>query len=109
MKKLLIILAVILLASCSKSKAIRYSISGDCQQGFNVTYKADGQTIQYNNLTAGWSESFSCDSGEDLYISSKSNGTCSIMTVTIIVDGVIQKETRNQGNNSIATAFLTCP
>jgi hypothetical protein len=84
--------------------AVRYEVTGsaDC---VSMTYtNASGGTSQEADMAVPWSESFTAEDGEFLYISAQNKTEYGSVTVTIYVDNVPVETSTSSGAYVIAEA-----
>ena len=113
MKKiLLVVLPLLLVLGCEEAEPkiwdVKYKVSGS-GGSFDVTIsnKDDG-TSQYDNVSSGWTYSFSTgDDGRFLYVSAQNQNNSGSVTTKIYVDGKQKKESTSSGAYVIATSSMS--
>jgi len=110
MKKVLfVVLPLLLVLGCdAKVWDVEYKVSGS-GGSFDVTIsnKDDG-TSQYDNVSSGWTYSFSTsDHGRFLYVSAQNQNSSGSVNTKIYVDGKQKKTSTSSGAYVIASSSMS--
>ncbi|MDP6433770.1 MAG: MmpS family transport accessory protein [Candidatus Scalindua sp.] len=108
MRKLLILLPLLFFSCDLFEWDVEYSVTGS-GGSFDVTIsnKDDG-TSQFDNVSSGWTYSFSTDDENHfLYVSAQNQSSSGSVTTKIFVDGDKKKSSTSNGAYVIASCSMT--
>lgn len=115
MKRLILVLFVLLLSSCSvvdpdaDKRKVTYLISGSAPSVDITMSNSSEGTEQYSGVAIPWTTSFDSKKDAFLYISAQNNGESGTVSVQISVDGKTFKTASSSGAFVIATASGSAP
>jgi len=116
MIRVLPLMIVLLILSCSKKKEdesggsgevvyqVKYEVTGTAKTVFVTYVNESGGTSQESNVSLPWSYTFTAKPGDFVYISAQNEGETGSVTVTIYKNGSIFKTSTSSGAYVIAEA-----
>jgi len=91
------------------SRSVKYQVTGSASTVSLTLNNATGGTEQIASATLPWSESFTVQKGDFLYVSAQNNGSSGSVTATVYVNNRVLQTATSTGAYVIATASGDAP